>query len=273
MLEQSPIDPMAILQPMLAIMKGEDQFGRPVDPEVGGGLAKTIAGAIGFLSPPIIQKYGFKITTPQTSLPGDPTGITNINRLLVDTGNAIDPMTGLPGSLNHDFFLNNFSLWKSYSASGEQELANEEKTEQHMQEIRNHISRNLRFHLENGNDTEIVNMLSRVQGTFSQQYVHDPRIATAKYAEWLERYTKDIGRHPRLRNWSEDELKDRLASSLFTQGEARSAARNNMLQSLRDELTVRGGGEFSTHPLFKPEDLSVDVSEDLETDLGLGGKK
>ena len=269
MLEQSPIEPMAILQPMLSIMKGEDQFGRAVDPEVGGALAKTIAASIGFLAPPVIQKYGFKITTPQTNMPGDPTGVTNINRLLIDTGNAIDPQTGMPGSLNHDFFLNNVSLWKSYAATGETQLANEGKTEKHMQNIRNHISRNLAFHLENGNDTEVVNMLSRVQGTFAQQFAFDPRQATAKYGEWLEKYTEAIGRHPKLRNWTEDELKERLQQSLYTQGEARSAARDNMLQAMRDELTIRSGGAQNTE-MFKSLDLSVDESEDLSEDLGIG---
>lgn len=266
-IEQSPIEPMAILQPMISIMTGEDQFGRPVDPEVGGGLAKTVAGMIGFLSPPIIQKYGFKITTPQTGFLGDPTGITNVNKFLVDTGNAIDPITGLPGSLNHDFFLNNFSLWKSYSASAPQQISNESKTEQHMGDVRNHISRNLAFHLENGNDTEIVNLLSRVMGTFSQQFAHDPRKATGKYGEWIERWVKAIGRHPKLRNQTEDEIRERLEQALFAQGEARSAARNNMIQAMRDELQVRTGKKYQQEGLFTAEDRSVDQSiEDNDVD-------
>ncbi len=267
MLEQSPIEPMAILQPMIAIMKGEDQFGRPVDPEVGGGLAKTVAGLIGFLAPPIIQKYGLKITTPETGLLGDPTGITNINKLLVDTGNAIDPMTGLPGSLNHDFFLNNFSLWKSYAASAPQQISNEAKTEEHMQAVRNHLSRNLRFHLENGNDKEIVSLLSRVMGTFSQEFTHDPRKATGKYAEWMDKWVSAIGRHPKLRNQTEDEIRDKLNQAFFAQGEARSAARNNMIQAMRDELRVRTGRKYQHEGLFTEEDRSEDRSiEDSDLD-------
>ena len=272
MIEQSPIEPMAILQPMLSIINGEDQFGRPVDPEVGGGLAKTVAGAIGFLAPPIIQKYGFKITTPQTGFLGDPTGITNVNRLLIDTGNAIDPQTGLPGSLNHDFFLNNFSLWKSYSATAQQQIANEGKTEKHMGDVRNHISRNLAFHLENGNDTEVVNLLSRVMGTFSQQFVGEPRKATSKYGEWLERYTKAIGKHPKLRNWTEDEIRERLARSLFTQGEARSAALNNMIQAMRDELRLRTGETYQTAGMGTSMDKGLDlgVDDDTKVDVSIG---
>ena len=267
MIEQSPIEPMAILQPMLAIMTGEDQFGRPVDPEVGGGLAKTFAGLIGFLAPPIIQKYGFKITTPQTGFLGDPTGVTNVNKLLVDTGNAIDPMTGLPGSLNHDFFLNNFSLWKSYAATAPQQIANEAKTEKHMTDVRSHISRNLAFHLENGNDTEIVNLLSRVMGTYSQEHAHDPRKATIKYGEWLERWITAIGRHPKLRNQTEDEIRDRLKQALFAQGEARSAARNNMLQAMRDELQVRTGRQYQHEGLFTEADQSIDQGFGTDLDI------
>jgi hypothetical protein len=242
MLEQMPAEPLAIIRPIIDIMNGETAYGAPVgDGTFSDQAAKTVAGAIGFLAPPIVQKYLFKLTTPQVDMPGDPTGITNVSRLGIDTGNTIDPMTGLPGSFGNDFFLNNLGVWKSYAGTGEQQLSNESLTERHMAEIRTGLTRNLSFHLENGNDKETVEILSAIQGTFSQQYLHDPRLAQAKYTDWLDRRYKTLGRHPKLRSWSEEELQSRLRKAGYAAGEARMSARARLIQTLRDELRVRGG--------------------------------
>lgn len=243
MLEQLPAEPLAILRPLVDVMSGEDAYGNQVgDSTVSGGIAKAIAGAIGFVSPPIIQKYGFKLTTPDVPGPLDPTGITNTSRFLMDTGQVVDPSTGTPGSFGHDFLLNNFSAWKSYAASGEQQLANESMAEKNLTEVRSHLTKNLSYHLQNENDKEVVDILSSIQGTYAQQYLHDPRMANAKYYEWLERHRNKLGRHPKLRNWSEDELISRLRLAGHAAGEARSQARNTLLQALRDEMKVRGVG-------------------------------
>ncbi len=249
-MEQLPAEPLAILKPMIDAMAGEDAYGNPVgDGTIWNGTAKAIAGTIGLLAPPIIQKYGFKTTMPDVPASLDPFGITNIARLKIEGGKAIpfvdparDPMTGMVGSLGHDFFLNNFGAFKSYQATGEQQLANETITERHMGEIRNHLTKNLAFHLENGNDKEVVGLLSEVQSTFAKQFAHDPRLAQSKYTAWLDNNLQKIGRHPRLRNWTDEELRSRIQRAGFAAGEARSEARNRLLQALRDELNVRGSG-------------------------------
>jgi hypothetical protein len=254
MIEQMPAEPLAILKPMLDAMNGEDAFGNPVgDGTAFNGTMKALAGTIGLLAPPIVQKYGFQTRLPDVPVPIDPLGITNIARLKVEGGSiipfmdpAMDPMTGMVGSLGHDFFLNNFGTFKSYMATAETQLANETITERHMGDVRNKLTKNLTFHLENGNDKEVVGLLSEVQSTFSKQFAADPRQAQMKYTEWLERRKTQIGRHPRLRNWSEEELTARLRQAGHAAGEARSEARNHMLQALRDEMKVRGMGAGSS---------------------------
>jgi hypothetical protein len=278
LIEQMPAEPLAILKPMIDAISGEDAFGNPVgDGTVHNGIAKAIAGTIGLLAPPVIQKYGFQTRMPDVPATVDPFGITNIARLKVEGGSlipfmdpAMDPMTGMVGSLGHDFFLNNMGVFKSYMASGEQQLTNETITERHMGDVRNKLSKNLAFHLENGNDKEVVGLLSEVQSTFSKQFAADPRKASAKYTEWLERRKDQIGRHPKLRNWSEEELATRIQQAGYAQGEARSAARNSLLQALRDEQAVRGisdggdggGGMLSSNALGG-DGLSSDLSSDV----------
>ena len=260
LLEQMPAEPLAILKPMIDAYEGKDAFGNEVgDGTVWGGVSKSIAGMIGLVAPPIIQKYGFQTRTPDVPASFDPLGITNIARLKVEGGTllpyvdpAVDPMTGMVGSLGHDFFLNNFGTFKSYMASGEHQLANETITERHMGDVRNYLTKNLAFHLENGNDKDVVGLLSEVQSTFAKQFADDPRMAQAKYTKWLEGRAKQIGRHPRLRNWTEEELINRMRQAGFAAGEARSAARSEMLQTIRDELRIRGielggGGSRKSH--------------------------
>ena len=243
MIEQSPAEPLAILKPLVAAFSGETPYGAPVGSgTVSSGLAKTFAGMVGFLAPPLIQKYGLKLTTPDVPLWGDPTGITNVSRFLTDTGQAIDPMTGRPGSMSQDFLLNNFGAWKSYASSGEQQLANEAMADKNMEQIRNSMTRNLKYHLENQNEKDVVRLLSNVQATFANQYVYDPLLAQNKYTEWLERHAETIGRHPKLRGWSEEELIARLQEAGELAGYARSSARTKLLETLRNELALKGRG-------------------------------
>jgi hypothetical protein len=240
-IEQSPAEPLAILKPLVAAFSGETPYGEPVGRgTVGSGLAKTFAGMVGFLAPPLIQKYGLKLTTPDVPLWGEPTGITNVSRFLTDTGQAIDPMTGRPGSMSHDFLLNNFGAWKSYSATAEQQLANEAMADRNLEKVRNNLTKNLKYHLENQNERDVVRILSNVQATFANQYVYDPLLAQNKYTAWLERHAKTLGRHPKLRGWSEEELIARLEEAGELAGYARSSARNKLIDTLRTELMLKG---------------------------------
>jgi hypothetical protein len=242
-IEQAPAEPLAILKPLVAAFSGETPYGAPVGSgTVGSGLAKTFAGMVGFLAPPLIQKYGLKLTTPDVPLWGDPTGVTNVSRFLTDTGQAIDPLSGRPGSMSQDFLLNNFGAWKSYASTGEQQLANEAMANRNMEQIRNNMTRNLKYHLENQNEKDVVRLLSNVQATFANQYVYDPLLAQNKYTQWLERHVKTIGRHPKLRGWSEEELVERLEEAGKLAGYARSSARTKLIETLKNELALKAGG-------------------------------
>ena len=240
LMEQMPAEPLAILKPMVSAFTGQTPYGEDAgDGTVAGGIAKTIAGMIGFMAPPIIQKYGFKMTTPDVPLWGDPTGITNVSRAFIDTGNAIDPMTGRPGSMTNDFILNNFGIFKSYAATGEQQLANEAKTEQHMYKVRKHLSKNLDYHLNKGNEREIVQILQEIQGSFSEQFLHSPIVAQEKYTRYLKGISDRLGQHPKLRQWTQEDILMRLDQAGAWSGQERNRAREELLSSLRKEYKLK----------------------------------
>lgn len=252
--EQLPIEPLAIVKTMMEIWSGRTSYDTKIGAEdVGDQLGKMVAGFVGFVAPPFFQRYGFKVTTPDSpltqqvskafgeenpeSVPGD---ITNVSRFLTETGQAIDPLTGKPGSFTFDFFINNTSgLWRSYAINPETRLINEGRQERHLSSIRSHLSRNLSFYLENGDDHIATGILNKVFKTFAKQYTNDPGMAQRKFQEWLDRRVKQIGRHPMLRNWSEDELRKRLADASSFSGQVRSRAREDMVRAIKKEWALR----------------------------------
>jgi hypothetical protein len=63
--DMSPVEPFAVLMPLIDTYQGRGSFGEEI-PSVGGGVVSKMAMALmGFLSPPMMQKYGMKIEGPQ----------------------------------------------------------------------------------------------------------------------------------------------------------------------------------------------------------------
>ena len=259
-LEQMPSQPLALVKPIMDVAIGQTAWGQEIGSEgFGDSIGKGIAGMIGLLAPPVIQKYGFKVTTPDVAvsesmfrklgvkgkIPGD---ITNWSRFLTDTGIAIDPATGKPGSLTQDFILNNSALWKSYAAGPATRLANEGLADKNQEKVRTYFAKNLDYYLANGMDEPALGILSKVQRSFAKQHLGDPTVAQEKYEAWLKKRLKKIGQHPRLSSWSNEELSARFQAASDFAKEARGQAREELLKFIRDEQSIRqmesGGGEF-----------------------------
>jgi hypothetical protein len=177
-------------------------------------------------------------TLLDTHVPGD---ISNVSRLLVDTGAAVDPITGKPGSLTYDFLVNNFmGLWKSYGLYPELRLANEARTEKALSTHRSYLARNLKYFIENGDDAMIRQTIQKIFNTFVRQYTDDPGLSQKKFYEYMQEYIKDFGRHPLLRTWSKEDLQRRWTENSENAGKVRSSARKDLLKSIEEELTLRG---------------------------------
>ena len=254
-IEQMPSQPLAIIKPFMETLSGETAWGQPIGSEgLGDSIKHMMAGYIGLMAPPLIQKYGFRVTTPDISASQALIGkdlsfdITNVSRGLIDTGIQIDPATGKPGNLSQDFLLNNFGMWKSYGAGPAGRLSNEGMIERHQQEIRTYLSKNLDYHLANGHDEDSSNILLKVQRSFAKQYINDPRMAQDKFNAWLKKHEKAVGQHPRLRNWSQEELKHRVMTAAGFAKEARGQARDEMLKFLAEEQRIRKMGSAATAP-------------------------
>lgn len=68
----APAEPFAIARPLLETFFGKNEYGD--DAFTGGfgdSIKKTIAGYIGFLAPPLIQRFGYNSATPDVALFGN----------------------------------------------------------------------------------------------------------------------------------------------------------------------------------------------------------
>jgi hypothetical protein len=75
----SPVEPLAIVMPLLELYSGRGSFGRELEARSGmEGMGKAALGLLGFLSPPIMQKYGMKLEGPD--------GVVNMADIHGDNG-------------------------------------------------------------------------------------------------------------------------------------------------------------------------------------------
>lgn len=257
--EQNPLGkPASILLDLTNLIQGKNSYGQEMKSEgMTDSMMQMVAGSIGFLSPPLLQKYAFSPgKTPDLSILEQAVGgdsplarqvdPTNIARLGIDTGLVIDPVTGRPGNLTFDMFMNNFTGIKSYATAPSNRLFNESLHEQQWDETLAYATKNLSAFLENGMEDEAVSRLRLAQSMFTKKYSHSPQLAQRKYTEWLGRYTQSLGKHPRLKGWSQEELKTRLSEVSRFSEETRGRARSDTIELIKGQLALKGGGSSGT---------------------------
>jgi len=245
-LAQLPSQPFAILKPILEITTGQTAFGQDVKATgPADEMGRIFAGILGFMAPPLIQKYGLRTTTPDISasewLTGEPVfgDPTNVSRFLIDTGFKRDPSSSFPnGSITNEAFLKNFSLWKSWATDPAHEMTNAYMAETYLSESRTVMSKNLSFYLINGMDSDAQRILLQVMGSFAKQHIDDPRRAQDEYGKWLQRQSKSIGKHPRLRGWNRKEIESKLREASNFSAAERGKARDQMIDFLRGQVSV-----------------------------------
>lgn len=262
--ETLPVQPFSIFKPIMDVMSGQTAFGEPIPHTSGwdqGG--KIWAGLVGFMSPPAVQTYGFKITDPDSSfgwmglasgaaagaylgaragggLPGAVAGAAlggltganvNVARVGIDTGMTMEPRTMHLKEAPLDFILNNFGAVKSYAALPENQVAAEVSIRRELGAIRTSLNKQAQFEMLNG-DESAKDTLAKVQATFSQQYPLDPKRASNEFSDWMDRFLDGVGESPMMRGMSKDEMKKMQRQLRKTDGDIRSEAMQNLIDAL-----------------------------------------
>lgn len=243
LLKQLPFgadEPLPIYGALYYSLTGKDAWGRevPTDSTIGK-LGNIMLQTIGLIMPPLAQKYLFNPREPKFGY-----------NLLKDTGKAVDPYTNKEGDPVLDLFMKNVVGVKTYAASPEQQLANEQFTKRDLQALRARYSREWSALLKSDDLQGAAERMRDVHSTFVTEW-GDPKMAQEKFSNWLSRHWKDLSKHPQLRGMSKEELEYRILQ-LRRAGDIRTRAQRELLETYRKELGARGrtsqGG--SVNPLF-----------------------
>lgn len=267
-MELSPLgQPLAIMEPLLFTMTGKTAYGE----EIGAAdftdqVGKVTAGLVGFMAPPMVQKYGYKITTPEptgaakaalaaggavagaalgaragglgAAIGGAITGgvlgaVANPSRVPQDLGQTFNPRTMQKSDPFADFLINNFGAVKSYAATPEQRASNEKTVAKEYQQIRTHLKKLAENHAINGDEKETAKYLSMIQGTYTRQYEGDPRTAARKFSEFSEKFVDKAGTSPVFKGMSKEDIKRKIRQNRGITEEVRSRAVNEWLEALK----------------------------------------
>ena len=265
-----PVEPLAILDPLISMMTGKNAMGQEIkatDP--GAKLTKTMAGLVGFMAPPLVQKYGYKQTSPDEAPPvvgrggagilgaaagaalgaarggvpgavvggvvgGVLGGSANVSKLSLDVGRTVDPRTMREADTFADFFLNNMGAVKSYSANPENRAANTKMNDRAIQNQRTALKKQASYYFVNHREEEATQYLHKVQTTFERQHPLDPDIAEDKFSEWMESFIDGVGESPMWGGLSKEEMKAEMKRTRKRLGSLRSQSLREWMQWLQE---------------------------------------
>jgi len=225
-------DPMPLFSGLYMAMTGKDAWGREVatDPDQPMQKVAIMAQSLaGFVAPPIASKYLF-----------NPTEIETGYRFMQDLGKNVNPYTDKPGDVVFDAILNNLSPIKSYPASAEQQLSNEAFSDDRRGAYRSKLTKEWSALLRSGDTESAAGRMREIMQTYSAQYPADPEMATREMAKWLKTHTRDLRKHPQLRNFSKKELQYRISEIEQNTASQRSNAQQQLLGRLRQALASQG---------------------------------
>jgi hypothetical protein len=232
--EASPLGtPMPILSNLYYAMTGRTAWGDKIadDPDNPvDALATAAVNTLGFLAPPLAQKYALASYAPDLTY-----------RIGQDIGMKVNPRTERPGDWLYDGILNNIGIGGKYYASvPEQGLFADNLTNEAYSAYRSRLKRDFRAHVLNEDSGSANETFEEYLRTYSSQYAGDPELATKKSMDAIKRDMKTFMRHPSLRGMSKEELMRTLESLEATGvGKRRSQAQARRIAVIRKELAQR----------------------------------
>jgi hypothetical protein len=307
MLDLSPMEPFATLMPIMNVLMQRGSFGE--DMPVSGptdAMAKATMGMIGFMSPPLMQKYGMKVGDPNTGffdlaggagrlsamalgggigyaaggIKGAAAGAglglaagANTIRLQEDLGFRKNVTTGQEGNIIFDGLLNStLGIGVSYKATPEQRLFNEKMRRDRFGDMRRVYQKQMDYAILNGREDMFNESLSNLSRSFSTEYLN-PVQATEKFGEYAKRRLDKIGKHPQLKAYSQEQLAQMLDEAVRFAGEKRGEAAKRRVKAIQDEMMLRIMQKEQSGLVIGGFDYDVDLVSGLIGPAAMAPKK
>lgn len=274
-LKLSPVEPLTIMMPLMRLVMGEDEFGNEI---MADGpfdyTTKAMVQTFGLLSPPWVQKYGFRVGTPDAGFLGmdrvstmtlagaagalagyklgGALGAAGIGAAGMALGSQIDtsrfeedigirenPRTGERGNPVFDVLFNTATgLGKSWKTTPGQKAFNDKIKEDSLKKFRASLRKKLVDKANNGDEEGFNQLMQDYFMTYVTQY-DNPREAQAKFSESMSTLMPKLRRNPQFARFSLEELEARLREATAFAVKHRGEFSDKRVEDLRKEIMLR----------------------------------
>jgi hypothetical protein len=254
---------------------GEDEFGNDIMADGPFDYAtKAMVQTFGLLSPPWVQKYGFRVGTPDAGFlgmdrvstmtlagaagavagykMGGPLGAAGIGVAGMALGSQIDtsrfeedigirenPRTGERGNPVFDVLFNTATgLGKSWKTTPGQKAFNDKIKEDSLKKFRASLRKKMVDKASNGDEEGFNQMMQDYFMTYVTQY-ENPREAQAKFSESMATLMPKLRRNPQFARFSLEELEARLREATAFAVKHRGEFSDKRVEDLRKEIMLR----------------------------------
>ena len=227
-LEKMPMglgNPFPIVMGLVNAVTGKSSFGEdmPIDPNSSTSkMEAAILNTMGFIAPPLVQKYLLNASAPSTTY-----------RLGQDLGQNVNPSTGVTGDWLFDMALSNSPIGlKNYAGSPMTQIANERYGARKVDNYRGDLGRKYSAWVRTGNWDNAGDVLRSVYQSFATETPDNPGLAFQLYTDWKQSHSRDLMKNPGLKGISRQAFLRKLRETGNTVAPVMNEARKDYHQAL-----------------------------------------
>ena len=216
-------NPFPIVMGLVNAMTGKSSYGEdmPVDPNSSTAkMEAAVLNTMGFLAPPLVQKYLLNATAPSTTY-----------RIGQDIGKNVNPSTGVTGDWLFDAALGNTFL-KNYAGSPMTQIANERYGARKIDAYRGDLGRKFAAWTRTGNWDEAGDVLRSVYQSYLTETPDNPGLAFQRYTDWTQSHSRELEKNPGLKGISRQDFLRKIRETSDTVAPVMNEARKDYQQAL-----------------------------------------
>jgi hypothetical protein len=216
-------NPYPIVMGLVNAMTGKSSYGQdmPADPNSSTSkMQAAVMNTMGFLAPPLVQKYLLNPTAPSPTF-----------RIGQDAGKNVNPSTGVTGDWMFDAALSN-TVMKNYAGSPMTQIANERYGARKIDAYRGDLGRKYSAWVRSGDWNSAGDVLRSVYQSYLQDTPDNPGLAWQRYTDWQQSHARELEKNPGLKGISRQEFLRKIRETGNSVAPVLNEARQDYKQAL-----------------------------------------